>query len=147
VKRSSKQKRKYSGKKKRHTHKIQMVIDAKTKEIISLHIEKGSCHDFNLYKKTKLRIHPKIKQKLDSGYQGAQKMHLNTDLPKKKSKNHPLSKTDKQSNRKLAQERVYIEHTNCQCKVFKLLKNHYRSHSRFGLRATLIATFVNANLY
>jgi hypothetical protein len=53
-----------------------MVIDAKTKEIISLHIEKGSCHNFNLSKKTKLRIHPKIKQKLDSSYQGAQKMHL-----------------------------------------------------------------------
>ena len=123
-----------------------MVIDAKTKQIISIHIGKGACHDFNLYKKTKLRIHPKIKQKVDSGYQGAKKMHENTDLPQKGSKNKPLSKEQKKSNRVLARERVYIEHTNCQCKVFKLLKNHYRSHNRFGLRATLIATFVNANL-
>ena len=84
IKRSSKQKRKYSGKKKRHTHKIQMVIDAKTKQIISIHIGKGACHDFNLYKKTKLRIHPKIKQKVDSGYQGAKKC-MKTQIYHKKA--------------------------------------------------------------
>jgi hypothetical protein len=122
-----------------------MLIDAQTKKILSIHFEKGSCHDFNLYKKTKLRIHPNIKQQADSGYQGAQKIHRNTELPIKGSKKQPLSKENKKKNRKLAKQRVYIEHTNCQCKVFKLLKNHYRSHSRFGLRATLIATFVNAN--
>ncbi|WP_299466588.1 transposase family protein, partial [uncultured Microscilla sp.] len=142
MKRSSKQKRKYSGKKKTHTHKIQLVVNATTHEILCIDFEKGSCHDFALYKKSNLRIHPNIRQKLDSGYQGAQKLHQKTDLPKKKSKNNPLSKEDKQNNRQLANERVYVEHANQRCKVFKLLKNHYRSHSRFGLRATLIATFV-----
>jgi hypothetical protein len=88
-----------------------VVIDAKTKEIISLYIEKRNCDDFNLYKKTKLHIPSNIKQKVDNAYQGAQKMHANTDFPKKKSKNNPLYKEDKQSNRKLAQERVYVEHT------------------------------------
>ncbi len=34
IKRSSKQKRKYSGKKKAHTHKIQVVENADTKQII-----------------------------------------------------------------------------------------------------------------
>lgn len=82
---------------------------------------------------------------LGISYQGVQKLHPKTDLPKKKSKNNPLSKEDKQNNRQLANERVYVEHANQRCKVFKLLKNHYRSHSRFGLRATPIATFVNAN--
>lgn len=99
-----------------------------------------------MYKKSKLRIHKNIKQKTDSGYQGIQKLHENTELPIKRSKNHPLSKENRKKNRKLAKERVYIEHRNAQLKVFKLLKNHYRSHSRFGLRATLIATFVNANV-
>lgn len=122
------------------------MIDADTQRIICLYFEKGSCHDFKLYKKKSLRIHPNIKQKLDSGYQGSQKIHKNTDLPKKKSKNKPLTKEDKRNNRKLAQDRVAIEHTNGKLKVFKLLKNHYRSHSRFGLRATLIAAFVNANI-
>lgn len=121
------------------------MIDADTKQIICIYFEKGSCHDFKMYKKTKLHVHPNIKQKLDSGYQGVQHLHINTDLPQKKSKNKPLTKQLMKNNRQLAKERVYIEHTNRKCKVFKLLKNHYRSHSRFGLRATLIAAFVNAN--
>jgi|APCry1669189204_1035204.scaffolds.fasta_scaffold41201_1 DDE superfamily endonuclease/Helix-turn-helix of DDE superfamily endonuclease len=145
IKRSSKQKRKYSGKKKRHTHKIQLVIDADTKQIICIHFEKGSCHDFKLYKKSKLNIHPNIKQKLDSGYQGAQKIHENSELPVKASKYHKLTKEEKKQNRLLSQKRVFIEHTNAKCKVFKLLENRYRSHSRLGLRATLIACFINAN--
>jgi IS5 family transposase len=124
-----------------------MVMDAQTKQIISIHIEKGACHDFHLYKKTKLRMHPNIKQKADSGYQGAQHSHKNTDLPKKGSKNKPLTKEQRRENRILAKVRVCIEHKNAQLKVFKLAKNHYRSHTRFGLRITLIATFVNANLY
>ena len=145
IKRSSKQKRKYSGKKKRHTNKIQLVIDADTKQIICIHFEKGSCHDFKLYKKSKLHIHPNIKQKGDSGYQGVQKKHKNTDLPVKASKNHKLTKDEKKQNRLLSQKRVFIEHTNAKCKVFNLLENRYRSHSKLGLRATLIACFINAN--
>lgn len=145
IKRSSKQKRKYSGKKKRHTHKIQLIIDSDTRQIISVHFEKGACHDFKLYKNTKVRVHPNIKKQYDSGYQGAQKLHTNTELPTKASKKHPLTKEQKRSNRKLAKERIYVEHTNAKLKVFNLLENRYRSHSRFGLRVTLIACFVNAN--
>jgi DDE superfamily endonuclease len=123
-----------------------VVIDADTKQIICVHFEKGSCHDFKLYKKTQLRIHPNIKQKVDSGYLGADKIHENTDLPKKNTKKIKLTKEQKKSNRKLAKERVPIEHTNAKCKVFKLLENRYRSHSRFGLRVTLITSFINANV-
>lgn len=93
-----------------------------------------------------MHIHPNIKQKADSAYQGAQHLHKNTDLPQKSTKNNPLTKEQKKANRILAKERVCIEHKNAQFKVFKLVKNHYRSHTRFGLRVTLIAIFVNANL-
>lgn len=146
VKRSCKQKRKYSNKKKRHVHKIQVIIDADTKQIISIKVDtNGARHDYNVYKRTKLHIHPNIKQQADSGYQGAQHAHTNTEIPIKKSKNKPLTKQQKKANRQLAKERIYIEHTNAKLKVFKLLENRYRSHSRFGLRATLMAAFVNAN--
>ena len=145
IKRSSKQKRKYSGKKKRHTHKIQLIIDTDTRQIISVHFEKGACHDFKLYKNAKIRVHPNIKKQFDSGYQGVQKLHTNTELPTKASKKHPLTKEQKRSNRKLAKERVYVEHSNSKFKVFNLLENRFRSHSRFGLRVTLIACFINAS--
>lgn len=90
-------------------------------------------------------MHPDMEQKLDSGYQGAQKLHAHTCLPYKKSKNHKLTKQQKQYNKQLAKERVAIEHINANFKVFKLLENRYRSHTRFGLRVTLIAALINAN--
>lgn len=122
-----------------------MIIDADTKQIICVHFGNGACHDFKLYKKTRLHLHPGIKQKADSGYLGANKLHKNTDLPKKNTKKHKLTKAQKKANRTLAAERIFIEHANAKCKVFKLLENRYRSHSRFGLRVTLIAAFINAN--
>lgn len=129
--RSSRQKRSYSGKKKRHTHKVHIVIDADTRRIICVHFERGNCHDFQLYKNSKLRLHPGICQKVDSGYQGADKLHLNTQLPKKKTKKNPLTKEHKRANRQHAKERIPVEHINAKAKVFKLLENRYRSHSRF----------------
>ena len=81
---------------------------------------------------------------LDSGYLGAQKIHENTNLPIKASKSHKLTKAEKQQNRTLSQKRVIIEHTNAKCKVFNLLENKYRSHSRLELRVTLIACIINA---
>lgn len=72
--------------------------------------------------------------------------HSNTDIPQKSSKNHPLTKEDKKKNKKLAQERIGIEHTNRKVKIFRIMKHTYRNHKKFELRATLIAAFHNANL-
>jgi len=146
IRRSSKQKRKYSGKKKRHTRKIQIVENADTQEIISLHFANGSSHDFDLYKKSKLKVHNQIKKKVDKGYVGILGYHSNTDIPKKSSKLHPLTKEDKKQNRKKAKERVGIEHTNRRFKIFRIVKETYRNHKRFDMRATLIAAFHNANI-
>ena len=146
IKRSCKQKRKYSGKKKCHTRKIQVVENADTQEIICLNFAKGASHDFDLYKKSRLRLHKDIKQKVDKGYIGILGYHSNTDIPKKASKNHPLTKKDKKENRQFAKERIGIEHTNRKMKIFRIVKDVYRNHKRFDVRATLIAAFNNANL-
>jgi len=45
----------------------------------------------------------------DKGYQGIQKLHVNS-LPKKKPRSRQLTTEDKAINRKLARERVVIEH-------------------------------------
>lgn len=72
--------------------------------------------------------------------------HGKTDIPKKASKNHPLTKKEKKENRQFAKERIGIEHTNGKIKIFRIIKEVYRNHKRFDMRATLIATFYNANL-
>ncbi|KJV54753.1 hypothetical protein OTSKATO_0932 [Orientia tsutsugamushi str. Kato PP] len=40
----------------------------------------------------------------DTGYQGIQKIHNNSELLKKKSKKNPLTKNDKKNNPRLAGE-------------------------------------------
>jgi hypothetical protein len=46
----------------------------------------------------------------DTGYQGLQKIHTKSQLPTKKTKKIPLTKEDKQSNRKLSSLRVLNEY-------------------------------------
>ena len=54
----------------------------------------------------------------DTGYQGIQKIHANSQLPKKKTKKNPLTKEDKKSNRKLSSVRVLNENVILDLLVF-----------------------------
>ena len=55
----------------------------------------GRKHDYRLFKESKTFIHDTIKAQVDTGYQGLQKKHLNTEIPKKRSKKNPLTEADK----------------------------------------------------
>lgn len=50
------QKRFYSGKKKRHTFKSQLVVDPKTKAVICTTFGPGSEHDFHLFKHSQVKL-------------------------------------------------------------------------------------------
>lgn len=67
---------------------------------------KGRRHDFGLFKRSKVHIQTDTKVITDSGYQGIAKLHSKAVLPKKRKKNKPLSKEDKQYNQELARQRV-----------------------------------------
>lgn len=121
LKRSSKQRRYYSGNKKRHTLKTQVVVNAQTMKIICLQFGKGSSHDFTIYKNSKLLINKHIKQKTDLGYLGIKRLHTNTELPDKSSKKHKLTKEQKKQNRRLAKERVGNEHVIGKLKISRIL--------------------------
>ncbi|SPR08124.1 IS5 family transposase ISOt6 [Orientia tsutsugamushi] len=66
----------------------------------------------------------------DTGYQGIQKIHNNSELPKKKSKNNPLTKNDKKNNRRLAGERVVNENVIGMLKRFKIIADKYRNRRK-----------------
>lgn len=141
------QKRYYSGKKKRHTMKTQLVIDKNKQKIICLYVANGKTHDFKVLKESKLPIKLETLVVTDSGYQGLQKIHGNTELPKKKSKKQKLSKSDRKANRLLAIKRVFHEQVNGVVKVFRILSEKYRNkRKRFGLRFNLIAGIYNFEL-
>ena len=142
-----KQKKFYSGKKKRHTLKSQITVDKESKRIISTDFSNGKMHDFKLYKRSNTAIHPDIKSINDSGYQGLQKMHANTELPKKKSKGSSLSKSDKTYNNELSSKRALNENVIACIKRFKIVADRYRNRRRrFGLRFNLICGIYNWEL-
>ncbi len=122
-------------------------MDKKTKGIICTAFSNGKRHDFKLFKESKTRIHPEIKTITDTGYQGIQKLHRKSELPKKKSKKNPLTKEDKKKNQELASERVVNENVIGMLKRFKILTDKYRNRrKRFGLRFNLIAGIYNLEL-
>lgn len=134
----------YSGKKKKHTIKIQLIIDEKTKEIVSIAFDAGSIHDFLLLKNTTKDLNELISFLGDSGYQGITNIFKNSMIPKKKSKYNPLTDQDKELNKLISSIRITIEHINCQLKIFRILSERYRNRIKsFYKRATLICYFYN----
>lgn len=92
-------------------------------------------------------IHPDINVISDTGYQGLQKIHAKSELPKKKSKKNPLTKHDKKNNQKLASTRVLNENVIGMLKRFKIIADKYRNRrKRFSLRFNLIAGLYNWEL-
>ena len=134
----------YSGKKKKHTIKMQIIIEETTGKIVSIAFDAGSVHDFSLFKKTTKDLDNLIAFLADSGYQGIDKIFEQSLTPKKKSKLHPLTDQDKDLNHLISSIRISIEHVNSQLKIFRLLSERYRSKIKtFSLRAIIICYFYN----
>lgn len=83
----------------------------------------------------------------DTGYQGLQKIHAKTQMPKKKSKKHPLTEKEKENNQQLSRDRVLNENVIGSVKRFKIISDRYRNRrKRFSLRFNLIAGIYNLEL-
>ena len=122
-----------------------MVVDRQARRVVCVQQGKGSAHDFALYKETLgQRVRGDILVQADSGYQGIEKLHANSETPKKRSKHHPLTGPEKASNRRLSQERVLVENINAKIKVFKIMAYPYRNRRRRHLlRMSLICGIIN----
>lgn len=121
-----------------------MVLDKKSGKIICTHFAKGAVHDFKLFKTSKLKIPTPVTVLADSGYQGIKKLISQAHTPKKSSKHHPLTLTDKQQNQVLSTQRIRIEHVFGFLKRFKVFATKYRNRGkRFGLRFNLFAAIAN----
>jgi hypothetical protein len=85
--------------------------------------------------------------KVDSGYQGLTALHLNSELPRKSTKLHPLTKKEKRMNLKLSRTRVTVEHVIGRIKVFGILAERYRNRRKYyDVRMQLICGIYNFEL-
>lgn len=120
-----------------------MVLDSNLR-IVCTAIAMTNTHDFKLFKQSRLPIKKETLVCVDTGYLGLTKLHKNTEMPKKKSKLNPLSKDDKQENKKKSSKRIPVEHVNAKIKAFKIVAQKYRNRrKRFGLRFNLICALIN----
>jgi transposase len=123
------------------------VIHHSTKKILCVQVARGKTHDFALFKGSRLPLAPGIELLADTGYQGVDKLHANSQTPHKKSKLHPLTREQKQHNKRLAARRIVVEHLLRYLKRFRILKDTYRNRTkRFGLRLNLLAAIANLHL-
>jgi IS5 family transposase len=107
----------------------------------------GKRHDFRLFKESKVHCRENTEILADTGYQGIGKIHALSELPKKRSKKHPLTKEDKHNNHRIASERVANEQVIGVLKRFRIIAEKYRNRRRrFGLRWNLITGIYNFEL-
>lgn len=131
------QKRYYSGKKRRHTVKWQVVTrDGQTLEAVSTSFP-GNTHDKKIYDKTALKLPPGAKGVGDTGY-------LGTDLtqPVKKKKGQQRTKAQRKYNRKISRLRIKAEHAIAKMKRFRVVRDTFRN----PLKTHPIYTKVTAGL-
>lgn len=136
-----------------------MLIDLKSKRILRTNFCNGKKHDLKLFKETQISLPSTAKLIGDSGYQGLDKIHTNSQTPhkkplrKRKTKDNPkpkathLTPEQKQQNKELSSQRIRVEHVNREIKIFKITSERYRNRrKRFGLRVNLISGIYNFEL-
>lgn len=122
------QKRKYSGKKKQHTVKNNLITEKSTGKIKGLSATvNGKIHDKKLADEQGLRFPKNSKLWQDSGFQGYAPEHVTLIQPKKKPRGGELSLEQKAQNTAISKERIKLEHSIGGVKVFAIVHPIYRN--------------------
>jgi hypothetical protein len=124
------QKAHYSGKKKRHTRKTQVIVNEKGVIRDVSASTPGSVHDLEHFRQSGAaqRIPEEVTAGGDAGYQGLHKElpDHSVFVPHKARRNHPLTEDEKLANRELSSERIVVENTIAELKHFKVLVDAFR---------------------
>lgn len=126
----------YSGKKKAHTVKTQIVVNGKGDIVHISASVPGAIHDKKLFDRSGVALPDNAKG--DLAYLGT-----NIAIPFKSSKLHPLTQRQKDWNTRHSRKRIIVEHVFASLKAFRILSDRFRGslvnyHSYFliacGLR-------------
>jgi hypothetical protein len=124
----------YSGKKKRHTIKAQVVVvrkrkppgpEAKPRRLRIAAVSEsfpGSTHDKRIYDAARVVAPPGAKRTGDTAYLGT-----GLETPKRKPRGGELTEGQKAGNRRLSRRRVAAEHGIGKMKVWRVASERYRN--------------------
>jgi len=134
----------YSGKKKRHTLKSQVISLPESLEIIDVLMgEKGSRSDIGMLRQRLNKFDEKQGFLGDKAYEGEPQVII----PKKKPKKGELSQEEKDENNWISSKRVIIEHVIRLLKIFKVMQERFRlRRGRYESVAKLICGLVRLRI-
>lgn len=113
----------YSGKKKQHTRKNQMICLPNGTDIVDVVVgEKGPRSDTKILEQTQAELPIGISFIGDKAYVGRD----NTTTPIKKPKNGQLTQEQKDYNKTVSQKRVFVEHVIRVIKILRVAKETFR---------------------
>jgi hypothetical protein len=137
----------YSGKKKQHTLKVQVVVDEATGEVVDVaDSAPGPTADIALVERSGVlgRLPDGVGGLGDLAYVGIAKLHAGSAAPRRKPRGKERPPADIAYNRAFARRRVPVEHTIGQLRQFQALSQPDRHHRRHHTeRARAVAGLVN----
>jgi hypothetical protein len=117
------QKKYFSGKKGTQTLKNQVIGLPKGKDIVDVVAgERGPKADINIWRESAEKFDEKQKFSADKAYVGEGQIRT----PKKKPKNSELTQEEKEKNREISSERIFIEHLIRIIKIFRVMGERFR---------------------
>jgi DDE superfamily endonuclease/Helix-turn-helix of DDE superfamily endonuclease len=137
----------YSGKRKRHTVKTQIMVNNCGIIIHKTNHKKGHRHDYDIYKKNHPVTPKQVVNVFDLGYLGVE-----TDFPDQKSSipnrkrrsQKELAKEEKEYNQNHSRKRIVIEHTICRMKKHRIMSDIFRNRlRRYNRISDIVSGLVN----
>jgi len=143
------QRRYYSGKKKRHTLKSQVAVDEQTGKIVDVaESVPGPTADLKVLKRSKFlkRLPKGVGALADLAYVGIADLHPEGlgATPRRKPRGQERPPEDRRFNRAFARRRIVVEHGICRLRSFAALAPRDRHHRRqHTARVRAVAGLVN----
>lgn len=124
------QKSYYSGKQKSHTFKNQFIVLPSGKDIVDVVVGcSRPVSDINLCRERLKLFHPQQKLTGDKAYVGESQI----STPKKKPKQGELTVEQKEKNKTISSQRIFVEHVIRVVKIFKVGQERFRlNKDRYG---------------
>jgi hypothetical protein len=129
----------YSGKKKRHTQKHNLLSNAGSKVRFLSKSWPGSRHDKRIADEEGYSVPEGSSLYQDTGFQGFSLKGVHIIQPKKKPRGKPLTAEEKAENRRISSIRVRIEHVIGGVKRYRIIKDTIRNWKK-GFRDTVMET-------
>jgi hypothetical protein len=136
----------YSGKKKKHTVKIQLMVNNYGIILHKTSKKNGKRHDYDIYKKNHPLIPKQVVNVFDLGYLGVEKDFPEqlSSLPNRKKRNHQLSEEEVEYNKGHSKKRIIIEHTICRLKKYRILSDVFRNRlKKYDMVSDIVSGLVN----